>query len=249
MKSLFLAWQSPNRAWFPVGRLDADVLHHQYSFRYTKGALRAEKDVGFAPLASFPDFSKSYESEELFPLFRNRVLDPNRKNFAEYLESLDLSPSESDPIQILAVTGGTRETDNLEVFPKIETTSDGSFACRFFLHGLRHMSQDAQARSSSLHPGESLGVSVELTNPVTKCALQLTTSDYQFIGWTPRYLVVDLLKAISERPYITAKVVRVNEADVPLNRRILVELRGRLPANFEPMSSEQFQAIEAPLAA
>jgi len=101
----------------------------------------------------------------------------------------------------------------------------------------------------SLLPGESLGVSLELTNPATMCALQLTTSDYHFIGWTPRYLVADLLKAISERPSVTAKVVRVNEAEVPLNRRILVELQGRLPANFEPMSSEQFQPVGSPLAA
>ena len=93
MKSLFLAWQAPNRAWFPVGRLDADVAQHRYHFGYTKGAQQAEQAVGFKPLPAFPDFERTYESSELFPLFQNRVLDPGRKDFAAYLASLDLAPA------------------------------------------------------------------------------------------------------------------------------------------------------------
>src|SRR5882724_9082523 len=129
MKSLFLAWQAPTRAWFPVGRLDADVSANRYAFSYTKGALQAQSAVGFDALPAFPDLRRRYESSELFPLFQNRVLDPGRKDFKEYLASLDLNES-SDPIEILAVSGGRRQTDSLEVFPKIEKQSDGSFACR-----------------------------------------------------------------------------------------------------------------------
>jgi hypothetical protein len=141
MKSLFLAWQAPNRAWFPVGRLDADVAEHHYHFGYTKGAVQAEHAVGFRPLPAFPEFDRTYESSDLFPLFQNRVLDPGRKDFAAYLASLDLPPSSVDPIEILAVSGGERQTDNLEVFPRIESRPDGAFRCRFFLHGWRHMSK------------------------------------------------------------------------------------------------------------
>jgi hypothetical protein len=94
MKSLFLAWQAPNRAWFPVGRLDADVAEQRYQFGYTKGALQAEHAVGFKPLPAFPEFERTYESSELFPLFQNRVLDPGRKDFAAYLTSLDLETRE-----------------------------------------------------------------------------------------------------------------------------------------------------------
>jgi len=83
MKSLFLAWQAPNRAWFPVGRLDADVAQQHYHFGYTKGALQAEHAVGFRPLPAFLDFERTYESSELFPLFQNRVIDSSRKDFGE----------------------------------------------------------------------------------------------------------------------------------------------------------------------
>jgi hypothetical protein len=243
MRTLFLAWQAPNRSWFPVGRLDADVQGHDYRFAYTKGARQAESQVGFRPLPSFPEFDRKYESSDLFPLFQNRVLDPGRKDFATYLESLDLSPTTIDPIEILSVSGGERQTDNLEVFPRIEPRPDGVFLCRFFLHGWRHMPEIARERALSLRAGEELGISLELTNPSDPVAIQVTTRDYAFVGWTPRYLVSDLLKAISSKPRLSARVIRVNAADVPTNRRVLIELSGMLPQGFQPMSSEPFQLL------
>jgi hypothetical protein len=245
MSSLFLAWQAstPSRAWFPVGRLDADLNRHLYEFRYIQGALRAKKQVGFKALPAFPDLYGRYRASELFPLFKNRVLDPNRSDFAEYLRSLDLDPANADPIEILAVSGGQRQTDSFEVFPKIEKGLNNSFKCRFFLHGLRHVSTSAQNRSFQLYPAEQLQVSVELNNPATGTAIQLTTKDYEFLGWAPRYLVSDILSAIEESPKITAQVVRVNDVGVPLNRRILIELTGKLPANVKPMSGPDYQPI------
>jgi len=223
--------------------LDADVPAHDFRFGYTKGARQAESQVGFKPLPSFPEFDRKYESSELFPLFQNRVLDPGRKDFATYLASLDLSPTTIDPIEILSVSGGERQTDSLEVFPRIEPRPDGAFVCRFFLHGWRHMPDIAKARALSLQADEELGISLELTNPVEPAAIQVTTRDYAFVGWTPRYLVPDLLKAIASKPRVSARVVRVNAADVPTNRRILIELSGTLPPGFQPMSSEPFQLL------
>jgi hypothetical protein len=97
----------------------------------------------------------------------------------------------------------------------------------------------------ALKPGERLGVSLELTNEVAPVAILLTSTDYLFLGWTPRYLVPDLLKAISQKPSVTASVVRVNDADVPANRRLLVELTGTLPPGLQPMSSDEFQPLVA----
>lgn len=245
MKSLFLAWQAQNRSWFPVGRLDADVEQHLYRFGYTKGALHAKRDVGFSPLAAFPSFDQTYESSELFPLFQNRVLDPGRKDFAAYLASLGLPTSGADPIEILSVSGGHRLTDSLEVFPKIQESLDGSFNCRFFLHGWRHMSSESQARALALQPGQQLGVCVEINNPTGQMAILLTARDYCFVGWTPRYLVLDFLRAMAKSPRLSAVVVRVNADDVPANRRVLVELSGSVPKGFSLMSSEEFQLLSA----
>lgn len=54
MKTLFVAWRTPNPsyAWFPVGRLDADLKNHDYVFRYTQGALNAHDTAGFEPHVS-----------------------------------------------------------------------------------------------------------------------------------------------------------------------------------------------------
>lgn len=243
VKSLFLAWQAPSRLWFPVGLLNADADRQLYVFEYTQGALQAQNKAGFAPLVAFPDFKQRYESSELFPLFKNRVLDPHRKDFLAYLRSLDLDSEHSDPLEILAISGGERQTDSFEVFPKIEKCPDNSFSCRFFLHGLRHVSEQARQRALSLQVGEGLRVSIEMNNPVNEFAIQLATEDYHFLGWTPRYLVPDLLRAIANHPRVQAKVVRVNELGTPLNRRVLIELSGQLPDGFEPMSSVDFQTI------
>lgn len=243
VKSLFLAWQAPNRLWFPVGRLKADQQQSLYVFEYTQGALTAQQQAGFSPLVAFPEFERRYESSELFPLFKNRVINPHRKDFLAYLETLGLDSAHQDPLQILAITGGERQTDSFEVFPKIEKNPDGSFCCRFFLHGLRHVSEDAKRRALSLMAGEPLRVSLELNNPVGGLAIQLTTDDYHFIGWTPRYLVPDLLDAIKQSPKVQGRVIRVNDPGVPLSRRVLIELSGSFPASFEPMSTPEFQVI------
>ncbi|MDP1591105.1 MAG: hypothetical protein Q8M07_25345, partial [Prosthecobacter sp.] len=190
MKTLFLAWQAPEptRAWFPIGRLDAAPEQSYYRFRYTQGAMEANRLTGMAPLMAFPEFHRKYESPELFPLFKNRVISPSRRDFPEYLGWLGLDAEHSDPIALLAVTGGERTTDNLEVFPKVEKEADGTFKVRFFLHGMRHVSVPAKERGSLLKDGEKLRVMVEMDNPVTRLALALHTDDYQMVGWAPRYL-------------------------------------------------------------
>ena len=122
MRTLFLAWQatqglpggvSPSRGWFPVGRLEASPEKHYYRFMYTKGAESAQKAAGFGFLDALPKLDKVYESSELFPLFQNRVLNPRRGDYAEYVERLALDPKHVDPLDILEMSEGRRQTDNL----------------------------------------------------------------------------------------------------------------------------------------
>lgn len=243
-RTLFLAWQDKarTRSWFPVGRLDVGDPDSPYRFRYVQGAERAHAETGFEPLVDFPDFHRRYDSGNLFPLFENRVLTPGRKDFAQYLQLLDLKEN-ADPIEILTVAGGYRATDSFEVFPKIERRQDGAFRCRFFLHGWRYVSQTAQERIVKLHPGEKLYVAIELTNPTTKLSVQIQTTDYHMIGWSPRYLVSDLVDAIAMAPgNYEATVVQVNPVPAPSKQRLLVELRGHWP-DYEPMTKGDFAPL------
>lgn len=245
MTSVFLAWQdaAATRAWYPIGRLDADLAAHHYVFGYTHGARRAQREAGLQPLESFPDFGRRYESTDLFPLFRNRVLSSSREDFPEYLRFLDLRADQADPLTLLTLTEGRRQTDNLEVFPKISRAADGAFHCRFFLHGWRHVSDAARNRLETLDANDGLRVAVELNNPATGMAVQLQTEDYCMIGWTPRYLVNDLVQIIARTPDIRARVVKKNPADAPAHQRFLVDLTGNWPAGYEPMSGDDFRLV------
>ena len=241
-KTLFLAWQDKqNRQWFPVGRLDADVERPLYRFRYTGGATRAQREAKFPPLLDFPSLSEAYQSSELFPLFRNRVIAQGRSDRTDYLNNLDLLEN-ADPVEILSVNGGSRVTDAYEVFPKLVKCEDGSFTCRFFLHGWRHVNESAQKRIDTLTKDDELYVTLELTNPATKFAVQIQTEDYYMIGWAPRYLVADLVTAMVESPQYSARVVRVNPQPAPSKQRVLIEMSGCW-VTHEPMSNEDFQPL------
>jgi len=250
MNSLYLAWQAPantnyNKAWFPVGLLEADDVDcgERYSFRYTQGAKEAEDKVGFKPFYAFPDLMKKYVSKELFPLFKNRVVSHTRKDFAEYIEWMGLDDATTDPMKILAISGGARETDNLEIFPKVEKDSEGVFRVRFFIHGLKYLEADAKSRVLNLQEGEKLSIAVELNNPATGHAIMLHTDDYKMVGWAPRYLIPDLLECISDSENMRAKVVKVNAQFAPLNNQVLVELEGKMNETHQPMSSKFFLPI------
>jgi len=240
-KTLFLAWQDKvkTRRWFPVGRLDVDQEQPHYRFRYTRGANIAHEKAGFPTMLDFPELGQDYRANDLFPLFKNRVITPGRPDFATYLKQLDLAEN-ADPIEILSVDGGFRATDAFEVFPKIERREDGAFRCRFFLHGCRHVNEAAQKRLELLEGGEPLYVALELTNPATQMAVQLQTTDYSMIGWAPRYLVNDLVAAIAKAPGdYRAHVVRINPMPAPSKQRVLVELSGHWP-DHDPMTGEEF---------
>ena len=242
-RTLFLGWQDKGDTgqWFPIGRLDADRDLSRYRFRYTHGALRAQEEAYFLALPEFPELDKEYIAPQLFYLFQNRVMKPNRPDFREHIKRLGLpEDSNPDPFQILSVSGGQRATDCYEVFPKIAKNAEGGFTARFFLYGWRHANEAAQNRLARLEPGEELYVALDLNNPVAKVDVQFQTQDYHMIGWAPRYLVSDLAKAIAGSPCeYEAKVVRINPVPAPMKQRVLIELRGNL-GEHEPMIGKDF---------
>ena len=156
-----------------------------------------------------------------------------RRSFYEYLSFLDIVDESPDPLEILSVDGGYRVTDNFQVFPKIRKQPDGSFSCRFFLHGWRHTNTDAQASIDRLEPDDKLFVTIELTNPQTTLAVQIQTTKYHMIGWAPRYLVNDLVTAMPRLRAITGpRVVKVNPVPAPSKQRVLIELRRSLASGL-----------------
>ena len=244
MTTLYLAWQDYNsRRWFPVGRLDADENAEPtaYEFAYISGAEEARQQAQFHPIIGFPELAELYRSDELFPLFRNRLMNRRRPDRPAYLQQLGLNADDWNPVSELAASGLHR--DNFEVFPAVVPDDDGRFDTRFVLHGLRHTNADSIRRTETLVGGEPLQLSFELNNPVVVHAITVKTSDQYMLGWLPRYLVDGLHQDDAWKvTEVKAAVAQVNR-DAPLSHRLLVNFSGKLPPGFRMEDLPQYRPI------
>jgi len=243
MKTLFLAWQDPqSRAWFPIGKLTSDGS--SYKFVYIHGAEKAQVECGFQPLHSFPSLNKSYQSEELFPLFANRLMRPSRPDFGDYIEWLNVPHQADDPIAILARSSGRKATDTFEVFPQPEPDEDGLYHIHFFSHGLRYLPTCSMDRIASLQPDEQLYVMRDVQNPYDPNALLLRTGDRHPVGYLPRYLAHDACELLDQNSQgLQVHVERINLAPTPLRFRLLCNMTARWADDFHPFSGDEYHPI------
>lgn len=241
MKILFIAWQDPEtREWIPVGRLTRN--DDSYIFVYTKGAKRSKR---FVPFGWMKDLDSLYVSEHLFPLFANRILPRSRPEFSDYIDWLGLSAEEYDDLDILARSGGVRETDTLEIFPCPVPDQHHRYVGHFFSHGLRYFSKEQQQRLRSLRVGEQIFLLKDIQNEFDPNALILRSSEpVALIGYCPRYFSAEFSelidKASPEAVHVT--LARVN-ADAPSELRLLCKITAPWPRNFAPCSRGNFEPL------
>lgn len=241
MKTVFLAWRDPiDKQWLPVGRLSFDGT--QYEFVYTHGA---KVSTQFMPFGRMQDLDAIYQSTELFPLFANRLLSPNRPEYQDLLSWLNMRPNEAEPLALLARLGGRRETDELEVFPYPTPNFEGKYEVQFFIHGWRYVARDAVLRADQLRTGEQLFVMPDPQNAADPHAIGLRTTDPKtLLGYCPRYLAVDIKQLLQNQPETTLdiRVQRVN-LNAPRDLRVLCRLISEWPQDFHPCSGELFEPM------
>ncbi len=233
--TVYLAWQAPEtRSWHVVGALRE--LNGRYEFQYTRGVLADEK---FVPFSGMDDINKIYVSDELFPLFRNRLLSRKRPEYPHFIRWLGLTEAEATPLKILARSGASRGTDQLQMFNKLEIGPSGIFEHYFFAHGLSHLAKSAQKRVDSLHGGEALYLCRDCQNPHDKDAV-LVRADKpsEIVGYCPRYLAVDMGRLLEGADYMTVEVERV-ASDAPINYRLMCKVQGRLSHSNGDASFQQ----------
>ena len=245
MTTLYLAWQHPStRRWFPVGRLVRHQSPDVFEFAYVQGAKEADNLAGFRPIPEFPRLEQRYRASELFPTFRNRVMNASRIDRGLYLSHLGLNEGNCDELAELSVSGGRSNSDSFETFPAIEPDAEGRFRARVMLHGLRHTNPHAIGAIETLRAGDELRVAAELNNPVTPHAILVYTQDYFVLGWLPRYVAEAIHRSckwkVSDSKVAVAQVNR----NAPLSDRLLVDFSGRLPSGVNPMRDlAQFQPV------
>lgn len=238
-ESVYVAWQSPDsRDWHVVGNLQSRGT--DYSFNYTCGVKKLKK---FTPFSGMDDLTKTYISEELFPLFKNRLLSPRRPEYPFFIQWLGLNSESATPIQILGRSGGMRTTDQLQIFKKIEVDENGVFEHKFFSHGLSYLSKSTMDRVMKLSVGEELKLCPDLQNDYDANAVLIrASSPAEIIGYCPRYLAEDI-KSMLEADCKKLKLSVVSISDeAPMNYRLLCSLRGVLGerAASNLMNQEEF---------
>lgn len=259
-KQVFVAWQDPvSRRYFPTGRLsrvmsEAGVL---YRFDYVRGAVDAYSQ-GFRPFEAFPAMNRCYEDDRLFPMFANRLIPPNRSDYAPFVRALGLDPDRADPLDILARSGGRRATDGLEMFSRPVPLGKGQscVAC-FAVHGVRHMPRSAADRILSLGNGDKLYLLHDRQNPVDSHALLLRTVDYVNVGFVPRYLVPDTWELMqgTDPQDVEFSVDRVNPPPVAVQQRLMCRMHCPGEASFHDpllrplveLSGEEAQVPSTPV--
>lgn len=169
-KRLLVSRQDPDtRRYSCVGELRVDG--DDYVFVYDKSADRA--------LPGLP-FGRVHRGAELFPIFAERVVHPQRPDHDRSLELLGLGP-EAGPFEVLAVSGGRRTGDTYELTPLPEP---GDVELPFLVHGIRHLAHHERAMLGDLQPGDLLALAHEPTNPFNERALLVTRSGAR-LGYVP----------------------------------------------------------------
>ncbi len=248
---LVVAWQHPEeRSIEPVGFLTRDS--HGYRFGYIRNALRV-KD--FRPLLGFEKLDASYQSEDLFPLFAQRAMDPRRPDYQRYVEHLGLG-GEPTPWEQIARSQGRREGDTIQLFPEPVTEGD-EIRCLFLVHGLRHAHKGAKILNGTsvevtreqvedtlqrLRRGDELGVIPEPENPKNPQAIVVMGAPLVPVGWIPDLLVEDLHQ-LMEWAHVKVTVEHVNGPDAPGHLRLLARLQAAPASGFRFFAGERWELL------
>lgn len=240
MREFFLNWQDPfDRRWLAVGKLmQIDEL---FLFAYTKGALTSEQ---FTPFGNMTDMHSVYVSNELFPIFANRVLSERRPEYSRYLEWSRISNDRLvDPLLLMSRMGGARATDTLQVYP-VPSPIDGNYVTAFFSHGVSHLPLHAQQELLSLATNDRLFPLRDIQNPFDPNAVCLRTSDPAFlVGYCPRYLAGDISKlAILALDSLIISVERVN-MEAPNPFKLLCKATCEWPDGFRPCDDDEHRTV------
>ncbi len=241
MKKLFVAWQdSESREWATVGQLSND--NGVYTFEYTQGAKTFSN---FKPFGSMDDLRKKYVSNQLFPIFANRILAKGRPEYIAYLTWLGMADTDYDAMKELSLTGGLRATDDLEIFPCPQPSKEGKYEVTFFCRGMQHLHTENVERSATLESGERLYLMNDSQNEKDRAALLLRTTDpITLMGYTPRYLSNDFSRVLDQLGSngVVVKVEQVNK-DAPLQYRVRCRLSSAWPKDFVACSGDMYTTL------
>jgi hypothetical protein len=241
VRDLLVLWQHPDtRELVPIGRFTYDG--HTYTYDYTRAAATV---ADLRPLPGLDDLNHHYVSERIPAVFAQRVMQEDRPDFAEYVDTLGLDRVTATPWEQIVQSGGMRAGDTLQ-FMQVPRVIDGRALARFLVNGVSHVCEgerrfsgrtmsltleEQEAALRHLQVGDFVMVEAEDDNPKDPSAT-LVTSEGVPIGWVPRAMSVgvrELMRHASLRP----TVVRIGPPETPPHLRLVLDIDVAAPHGFE----------------
>lgn len=240
-RELLVLWQHPEtREIVPIGRFSHDG--ETYCFVYTRAAATVPN---FRPLPGLDDLRRRYVTHRLPAVFRQRIMDPERPDYPEYLNSIGLDPAHATPWEQIVHSGGTRAGDTLQ-FMQVPTVVDGRARARFLANGVRHIPDSTRTISGHevritgdqheaalrrLRAGDKVRIEREDGNPRDPRASLVTAAGVP-LGYVPWALSSGVHSLMQAGP-LFATVVRVGDPGTPPHVRLVVDLDVPAPEGFE----------------
>ena len=237
VEKLILGWRDHRtHDWVQVGQLS--YSDGKYYFEYTKEAKDLYGKEQFLPFSHMLNLDNRYESDELFPIFQNRLMHKSRPEYEDYLNWLKLSKTDLSPFMELSRSGGMRATDDLQLFPYPEKR-DGLYTVFFFSHGIRYLPENSIERINNLKTGDKLYILPDIQNTVDSHALVFRTEvPIEIVGYAPRFFSGEFTKlmAINGPDKVSVQVEQVNSKS-PSQFRLLCKIQTIWPSDFKPFDS------------
>jgi hypothetical protein len=221
----------------PVGFLTSDA--GKYNFAYLRRSVEAD---WFAPLPGLSDSRRLYTSDQLFPIFAERVISARRPDRTEALKALGLS-EDAAPFEVLNRSGGQRVGDTIELVPMPWVATDGSFSQLFLVHGVRHRSAEAQVRIAQLKPRDPLVLRPDSANAVNALAIQVADQDGLTLGFVPDPLAEFMQDVLADSRGYKLSVEQANGVEAGYHFRLLVRLEGFVGPGSQPYTGAEWQTV------
>lgn len=251
---LAVTWQHPFTRKTSVIGILARSVNGLHTFNYVQNVLNIED---FQPLVGFPDLYQAYESKSLFPLFAQRLMDPRRPDYVNFIKSIGLRDSPS-PWEQIAHSGGRRAGDTLQLLPvpvPVEGLLD-TWEVSFLAHGMSHIPgklrllndraicvtrEELESALAALQSGDQLQLISEPTNPENQRAVLIADSDGVPLGYLPALFTQDIAHLGLNAASINVEVI--NGPRAPWRMRLVIRLRCTVPSGFQFFATPSWQTL------
>lgn len=251
VNDLLVLWQHPvTREIVPIGRFIREG--GAFAFSYTRAAAAVD---GFRPLPGMTDLHRRYESHQIPAVFSQRVMSPERPDYAQYMDTLGLTSALATPWEQIVESGGDRAGDTLQFMP-IPRVTCGRAQARFLANGVSHIPEDErvlpgrsirvtrQAQEEALRGlrvGDEVLLEPELRNPEDPNAVLLIAGGVP-VGWVPRVLSSGVRQLVRNEP-CHATVHRIGSPNAPFHLRLVLDLNVPVPSGFAFDREGRWQAL------